>query len=55
MKTYPMLSFRCDNDFRKAIERKAFERGISISELIKEAITNQLEKEHHAPPSTTTT
>lgn len=42
MKTYPMVSFRCDNEFRKALEREAKQRGISVSELIKQAITQHL-------------
>ena len=42
MKTYPMVSFRCDNEFRKALEREAKRQGISVSELIKQAITQHL-------------
>jgi predicted HicB family RNase H-like nuclease len=42
MKNYPMVSFRCDNEFRKALEREAKQRGISVSELIKQAITQHL-------------
>jgi predicted HicB family RNase H-like nuclease len=42
MKTYPMISFRCDNDFRKALEEEAKRRDISVSELIKQAITTAL-------------
>lgn len=43
MKTYPMVSFRCDNQFRKAMEREAKRRHMSVSELIKEAVTFHLE------------
>jgi predicted HicB family RNase H-like nuclease len=42
MKTYPMVSFRCDNDFRKALEREAKRQGISVSELIKQAVMQHL-------------
>ena len=42
MKTYPMISFRCDNEFRKALEREAKRQGISVSELVKQAITQHL-------------
>jgi predicted HicB family RNase H-like nuclease len=42
MKTYPMVSFRCDNNFRRALEREAKRRDISVSELIKEAVTKHL-------------
>ena len=43
MKTYPMVSFRCDNQFRKAMEREAKRRDMSVSELIKEAVEFHLE------------
>ncbi len=43
MKTYPMLSFRCDNQFRRALEREAKRRDMSVSELIKEAVTFHLQ------------
>jgi predicted transcriptional regulator len=43
MKSYPMLSFRCDNDFRKALEREAKRRDMSVSELIKEAVAKHLQ------------
>jgi hypothetical protein len=43
MKTYPMVSFRCDNQFRRALEREAKRRDMSVSELIKEAVTFHLE------------
>jgi predicted DNA-binding ribbon-helix-helix protein len=42
MKTYPMVSFRCDNQFRKAMEREAKRRHMSVSELIKEAVAFHL-------------
>jgi predicted DNA-binding ribbon-helix-helix protein len=42
MKTYPIVSFRCDNQFRKAMEREAKRRDISVSELIKEAVAFHL-------------
>ena len=41
-KTYPMISFRCDNQFRRALEQEAKRRDISVSELIKQAITTHL-------------
>jgi predicted DNA-binding ribbon-helix-helix protein len=41
-KTYPMVSFRCDNNFRKALEQEAKRRNVSVSELIKEAVTKHL-------------
>jgi predicted DNA-binding ribbon-helix-helix protein len=43
MKTYPMGSFRCDNQFRRALEREAKRRDMSVSELIKEAIITHLQ------------
>jgi predicted DNA-binding ribbon-helix-helix protein len=43
MKTYPMVSFRCDNQFRRALEREAKRRDMSVSELIKEAIITHLQ------------
>jgi hypothetical protein len=42
MKTYPMVSFRCDNQFRKAMEREAKRLDMSVSELIKEAVAFHL-------------
>ena len=42
MKTYPMLSFRCDTQFRKSIEREAKRRHMSVSEFIKEAVAFHL-------------
>jgi predicted HicB family RNase H-like nuclease len=38
-----MMSFRCDDKLRRSIEREAKRRDMSISELIKEAITFHLE------------
>jgi hypothetical protein len=55
MKTYPMVSFRCDNQFRKALNREAKRQGISVGELIRQAITTQLTKDTHETPTTTTT
>jgi predicted HicB family RNase H-like nuclease len=43
MKTYPMLSFRCDSKLLKALQRQAKHQDISIGELIREACTNHLE------------
>jgi predicted DNA-binding ribbon-helix-helix protein len=43
MKTYPMVSFRCDNQFRRALEREAKRRDMSVSELIKEAVITHLQ------------
>jgi predicted HicB family RNase H-like nuclease len=43
MKTYPMMSFRCDDKLRRSIEREAKRRDMSISELIKQAITFHLD------------
>jgi hypothetical protein len=42
MKTYPMVSFRCDTKLILDMEREAKRRGISLSELIKQAITTHL-------------
>lgn len=42
MKTYPMLSFRCDERLRRELEREAKRRDMSVSELIKEAVTKHL-------------
>jgi ribonuclease PH len=42
MKTYPMLSFRCDERLRRELEREAKRRDMSISELIKEAVNFHL-------------
>jgi ribonuclease PH len=44
MKTYPMVSFRCDERLRRNLEREAKRRDMSISELIKEAVAFHLEK-----------
>jgi len=43
MKTYPMVSFRCDTQLRRELEREAERRKMSVSELIKEAITFHLD------------
>jgi predicted HicB family RNase H-like nuclease len=42
MKTYPMLSFRCDEQLRRELEREAKRRDMSVSELIKEAVNFHL-------------
>ena len=42
MKTYPMLSFRCDQQLRRNLEREAKRRDMSVSKLIKEAVTFHL-------------
>ena len=42
MKTYPMVSFRCDQQLRRNLEREAKRRDMSVSELIKEAVTFHL-------------
>jgi hypothetical protein len=42
MKTYPMVSFRCDTRLRRDIEREAKRRDMSVSELIKEAVAFHL-------------
>jgi len=44
MKTYPMLSFRCDSKLLKALQRQAKQQDISIGELIREACTNYLKR-----------
>lgn len=43
MKTYPMVSFRCDDRLRRNLEREAKRRKMSISELIKEAVNFHLD------------
>ena len=43
MKTYPMLSFRCDERLRRELEREAKRRDMSVSELIKEAVNFHLD------------
>ena len=43
MKTYPMLSFRCDNKLLKQVRKEAKRRGMNTSEFIKEAVTFHLE------------
>lgn len=53
-KTYPMVSFRCDQQLQQAISQEAKRQSISVGELIRQAITNQLDKEPDAPPTTTT-
>ena len=47
MKTYPMVSFRCDDRFRRTLEREAKRRDISIGELIRQAITSHIAKENN--------
>ena len=44
MKTYPMVSFRCDDRLHKSIRREAKRRDISIGELIRQAITNHIKQ-----------
>lgn len=48
MKTYPMVSFRCDKQFRRELEREAKRQDISVGELIRQAITNHITKDNHA-------
>jgi len=43
MKTYPMVSFRCDTQLHKHIQREAKRRKVSVSEFIKEAVTFHLD------------
>jgi predicted HicB family RNase H-like nuclease len=43
MKTYPMLSFRCDTQLHKTIQREAKRRKMNVSEFIKEAVTFHLD------------
>ena len=43
MKTYPMLSFRCDDKLLKQIRKEAKRRDMNTSEFIKEAVTFHLE------------
>jgi len=43
MKTYPMLSFRCDDKLLKQVRKEAKRRGMNISEFIKEAVSFHLE------------
>lgn len=44
MKTYPMVSFRCDTQLHKSIQREAKRRDISVGELIRQAITNHIKQ-----------
>ena len=43
MKTYPMVSFRCDTQLHKSIQREAKRRNMNVSEFIKEAVTFHLD------------
>ena len=43
MKTYPMLSFRCDDKLLKQIRKESKRRDMNTSEFIKEAVTFHLE------------
>ena len=43
MKTYPMLSFRCDDKLLKQIRKESKRRGMNTSEFIKEAVTFHLQ------------
>ena len=43
VKTYPMLSFRCDDKLLKQVRKEAKRRGMNTSEFIKEAVTFHLE------------
>jgi len=45
MKTYPMVSFRCDTQLHKHIQREAKRQGISIGELIRQAIASHINQE----------
>lgn len=46
MKTYPMVSFRINEQFRKTVQREAKRRGISVSKLVKEALIFYLDGSH---------
>ena len=43
MKTYPMLSFRCDDELLKQIRKEVKRRDMNTSEFIKEAVTFYLQ------------
>ena len=43
MKTYPMVSFRCNTQLHKTIQREAKRRKMNVSEFIKEAVTFHLD------------
>ena len=43
MKIYPMVSFRCDTQLHKSIQREAKRRNMNVSEFIKEAVTFHLD------------
>jgi len=43
VKTYPMLSFRCDDKLLKQVRKEAKRRGMNTSEFIKEAVSFHLE------------
>jgi predicted HicB family RNase H-like nuclease len=44
MKTYPMVSFRCDDKLRRSLEQEAKRQGISIGQLIRQAVNQELNK-----------
>ncbi len=43
MKTYPMVSFRCDDKLLKQIRKESKRRDMNTSEFIKEAVTFYLQ------------
>jgi len=44
-KNYPMISFRCDREFRRELEKAAKRREISVGELIRQAVTKHIAKQ----------
>lgn len=50
MKTYPMMSFRCDEKLQRSLNREAKRQGISVGELIRQAITQHLNTPTNTKP-----
>lgn len=46
MKTYPMLSFRCDTKLHKSIRQEAKRRNMTVSAFIKEALEQHVTTTH---------
>ena len=42
MKTYPMLSFRCNKKLQEAIKLEAKRQKISVGELMRQVLSNHI-------------